>query len=83
MFKAAGLGLEPRWLVPETRILPLDDPAALKTKRQKINVAYILPDFLKVSSLAIKKMSKFCILFSLAILRHTPFTHTVTIIWIV
>lgn len=24
---AAGLGFEPRWTVPETVILPLDDPA--------------------------------------------------------
>lgn len=25
--RAAGLGLEPRYTVPETAVLPLDDPA--------------------------------------------------------
>jgi hypothetical protein len=29
--KVAGLGLEPRLAVPETAVLPLDDPATLKT----------------------------------------------------
>ena len=30
--KATGLGFEPRYTVPETVVLPLDDPVALKTK---------------------------------------------------
>lgn len=29
--KAAGLGFEPKYTVPETAVLPLDDPAALGT----------------------------------------------------
>lgn len=28
---AAGLGLEPRYMVPETIVLPLDDPAIFNT----------------------------------------------------
>lgn len=28
---AAGLGLEPRLLVPETSVLPLDDPARIES----------------------------------------------------
>lgn len=29
---AAGLGLEPRYTVPETAVLPLDDPAITSTR---------------------------------------------------
>lgn len=34
---AAGLGLEPRLLVPETSVLPLDDPAALPTNYRQFS----------------------------------------------
>ena len=39
MLLAAGLGLEPRWLVPETRILPLDDPARIM-RQTNADLAY-------------------------------------------
>lgn len=35
LFIAAGLGLEPRLPVPETEVLPLDDPAAIGTNTLK------------------------------------------------
>ena len=41
--KAAGLGFEPRWRLSESRILPLDDPAALSTKNNAISYS-VEPD---------------------------------------
>ena len=42
----AGLGLEPRLLVPETSVLPLDDPAMNRFVRIPYNIAFFQRSYL-------------------------------------